>query len=72
MSDLVRCGLELLGEGADAYGFGSHCESAFQQSDFEDNKKGLDCSANTTCDSQCSPLIGKRATPGPFWELGMA
>jgi RHS repeat-associated protein len=72
VSDLIQCGMELFGTGADATGFGDHCKSAFQESDFRDNRRGIDCPPNKTCDSQCGPLLKTDSMPGPLWGSGYA
>jgi RHS repeat-associated protein len=46
----------------------SHCHSAFQPSDYDDNSTGLECPVDMSCEKQCEPLFGQGdpAQGGPF------
>jgi hypothetical protein len=45
-----------------------YCYSAFQSSDFEDNKLGRDCPKDKTCVEQCDQQRKrKEGPPGPFY-----
>ncbi len=66
--DAVFCGAGVaLGDP----GYSGSCESAFQQTDIDDNRTGRLCPAPRSCDDQCGSLIGQDAPPGPMWGLGV-
>jgi len=45
----------------------SYCYSAFQKSDFADNKKGRACPPDKSCEDNCKDLKGAPEPPGgPF------
>jgi hypothetical protein len=55
--DLFRCAL----------GSEEHCHSAFQPEDLRDNKRGIDCPSEKSCEEQCGNLVGMpEPPPGPF------
>lgn len=62
--DLLRCGGEILRTRTRS---GPYCESAFQPSDFEDNRFGLQCPEEVPCEDHCKDLIDEPAPSGPFF-----
>ncbi|MHB8798960.1 MAG: RHS repeat domain-containing protein [Thermoanaerobaculia bacterium] len=68
VADFAKCSaIAMMGGGT----FSGACESAFQPSDFADNKTGRTCPSNTPCEDRCAPLAGRDSTPGPFFGSGM-
>lgn len=66
--DGIRCGFEVVRGGL---GFGNHCDSTFQPTDFDDNQTGITCPDQITCDQRCEDLVGQTADPGPFFGIGI-
>jgi RHS repeat-associated protein len=46
------------------------CDSAYQPSDYDDNRRGYTCPANQDCATRCEALKNSMNPPGPFWWVG--
>jgi hypothetical protein len=67
ISDSVKC---LIDATTHTFGFGDACWSAFQASDFRDNKFGFTCPSGTSCDERCEIFMNADETqPGPLYGL---